>query len=119
MDLEASSESGALAGVVTSTPALPRFGGPVSQNVTPASVIHRVEPTYPTRARVERLAGSVILDVTVAEDGTVRSTNVVSGAPALAEAAAAAVRKWRYTPARLDGKPAQSQTRITIVFKMP
>ena len=40
----------------------------------------------------------MLLDATIAEDGTVRSTSIVSGPALLAQAATAAVRDWRTGP---------------------
>jgi TonB family protein len=118
VDLATSSSPSALTSVVSTTPPLPPFQGPVSQ-ATEAKLMRRVEPAYPGQARIQRLEGSVVLDAIIGADGTVRSTKVVSGPAPLAEAAAAAVRSWRYSPAILDGKPTEAQTRITVVFKLP
>jgi len=104
---------------LSSTPAaLPVFGASVSTGVTEGDLIHRVDPTYPPEARVQKLAGSVVLDATVAEDGSIHEVRVVSGAPLLAAAATAAVGQWRYRPSLLSGKAIAAQKRITIVFKL-
>jgi TonB family protein len=118
VDLQPSADPGALIGSATSHPSLPKFSGPVSR-LTEAKLIRRVEPFYPAQARIQRLEGSVLLDATIAEDGTVRSTSVVSGPALLAQAATAAVRNWRYSPAILGGKPTETVMRITVVFKLP
>lgn len=105
---------------LSSTPAtLPAFGARASTGVTEAVLIRKVDPTYPPQARVQRLAGSVILDATIAEDGSIHEVKVVSGPPQLAAAATAAVRQWRYSPSLLSGKPIEVQKQITIVFKLP
>ena len=118
VDLQPSADPGALIGSATSRPSLPEFAGPVS-SLTEAKLVRRVEPFYPAQARIQRLEGSVLLDATIAEDGTVRSTSVVSGPALLAQAATAAVRNWRYRPAVLGGKPTETVMRITVVFKLP
>jgi TonB family protein len=118
VDLQPSADPGALIGSATSQPSLPEFSGPVSR-LTEAKLVRRVEPFYPAQARMQRLEGSVLLDATIAEDGTVRSTSVVSGPALLAQAATAAVRNWRYSPAILGGKPTETVMRITVVFKLP
>jgi protein TonB len=41
---------------------------------------------------------------------------VVSGPPLLAQSAMDAVRKWRYTPYLLNGKPVKKETQINITF---
>ena len=97
---------------------LPRFGGTVSQ-VVPASVVQRVNPIYPPQARTQGIGGDVILDATIAQDGSVPKVKVISGPPSLADAATRAVRQWRFSPAVLNGKPVEVEQRITIVFKLP
>ncbi len=60
------------------------------------SVKSRVTPSYPEAARRMNLQGSVKLEVTVAQNGAVRSVKVVGGNPLLAEAAVSAVKQWKY-----------------------
>ena len=103
----------------SSPAALPAFGARVSTGVTEANLIRRVNPIYPPEARIQRLAGLVTLDATVAEDGSVHNLKVISGPSLLASAATTAVKQWRYSPSTLDGKPIEVQKRITIVFKLP
>jgi periplasmic protein TonB len=98
---------------------MPTLHARVSDGVTQANLIHEVQPTYPAQARMRHLAGSVTLDATIGENGTVREVRLVSGPPLLAAAATDAVRQWRYNPAVLDGKAVEVQKRITIVFKLP
>ena len=105
---------------VTSTPAtLPTSGASVSTGVTEPALIHRLDPTYPADARAHKLAGSVVLDVTIAEDGSVREAHVVAGPPLLAKAATDAVQQWRYNPLKLNGRPVAFHQQITIIFKLP
>src|SRR5258708_7772004 len=56
----------------------------------------RVTPAYPEVARQMNVQGSVKLEVTVAQNGAVRSVRVVGGHPVLAEAAVSAVKQWKY-----------------------
>lgn len=118
VELIARNHVGTPLSAITTSPALPPYAGPISQ-VTEAKLIRKVEPFYPAQARLQRLQGSVVLDATIAADGTVRSTKVITGAPMLAQAASTAVRNWRYTAATLNGKPTEVVTRITIVFTLP
>ena len=105
---------------VTSTPAtLPSFGAGVPPAITEPTLIHRPDPTYPADARAHQLAGSVVLDVTIAEDGSVREAHVVAGPPLLAKAATDAVQQWRYNPLKLNGRPVAFHQQITIIFKLP
>jgi TonB family protein len=101
------------------TASLPKFGGPVSQGIVPATVLERVNPIYPWGARSHGIGGEVILDATVAPNGSVRTVAIISGPANLTNAAVTAVRQWRFSPALLNGNPVEVQQRITIVFKLP
>jgi protein TonB len=81
--------------------------------------LRRVPPTYPTRAKVLRLEGKVVLNVLVMEDGSLHDLKVVQGDAGLAQAALDAVKQWRYQPFLLDGKPVKRETTITVDFKLP
>jgi len=82
-------------------------------------LLSRTEPRYPAAALVSHRAGDVVLEVQVAEDGSVSSIRTLSGDPLLAAAAAEAVRSWRYQPYRQDDHPAQFQTDVTLSFSLP
>jgi len=84
-----------------------------------ARLRNRVEPEYPADARAAHLSGDVTLEVLVRDDGSVESTRTLDGNPVLAEAAAAAVRNWRYEPYRLKHQPAAFQTEVTLKFSLP
>jgi protein TonB len=79
----------------------------------------RSEPQYPTDALAAHSTGDVVLEVLVGADGSVASTRPMSGDPLLAAAAADAVRKWRYEPYRVQGRPAEFQTEVTLKFSLP
>jgi TonB family protein len=82
-------------------------------------LLSRVEPQYPADALSARRAGSVVLEVHVAEDGTVSSVRPLNGDPVLANAATDAVRNWRYQPYAVQGHPAEFQTDVTLTFSLP
>jgi len=109
----------ALNEVLSSTGSLPKLTAPVSQGVSGGQLVRRVSPVYPAQARLLRLEGTVVLDATVMEDGTVGDIKVVEGAPELAPAAVEAVKRWRYKPFNLDGKPVKNKIDITLEFKLP
>jgi TonB family protein len=98
---------------------LPGLSPPMSKGVSGGQLLHRVSPVYPAQAKMFRLEGKVILDATVMEDGSVRDAKVVQGETVLAKAAVEAVKQWRYQPFVLNGKPVQTETRITIDFRFP
>jgi TonB family protein len=82
-------------------------------------VLHRVHPTYPKQARARKLHGAVVLQAVINKQGKVDSLQLVSGDPLLAQAAADAVKQWRYKPYWHNGEAADFQTRITVDFKQP
>lgn len=82
--------------------------------------IHKVPPKYPEDARKEGVQGSVVLEATIAEDGSVRETRVVTGDDTrLVEAARHAVGQWRFEPVRdEDGDPMELLFTVTIRFAL-
>ncbi len=105
--------------LVSAQPSLPAMSLRTSEGVTGGNLTHRVSPTYPSQARLQRVEGPVQLDAVVGEDGNVHEVKVLSGNPILALAAKQAVQQWRYQPFQLNGKPVSIHTRVTIQFKLP
>ena len=105
--------------VIEAAPAVPKLSIPVSQGTTGGVLLHKVQPVYPAEARRLHMTGSVVMDAIVNVEGQVDDLKLVSGDPLLSAAAMDAVRKWRYSPYLLNGKPIPRQTRITISFIAP
>jgi len=82
-------------------------------------LLTRVEPQYPPEALAAHRSGEIVLEVHVAQDGTISAIRTLSGDPILAAAAAEAVRKWRYQPYAVQGHPAEFQTDVTLMFSLP
>jgi protein TonB len=82
------------------------------------ALIHRVDPVYPALAKDQRVQGTVKLRATIGQDGAVRSVQVVSGSALLTDAAASAVRQWRYGPTLLNGKPIGTTKDIEVQFRL-
>jgi periplasmic protein TonB len=91
----------------------------VPEDFADDQVIHRVHPNYPRQARVRKLRGAVVLEAVVNKQGKVDSLQLVSGDPLLAQAAADAVKQWRYKPYLHNGEYTEFQTRVTVEFKQP
>ena len=90
---------------------------PVGGDVQPARLIRAVLPVYPQLAKVNRVAGDVTLDALIDALGNVRDVSVISGPVFLREAAKAALKQWKYEPARLDGQPTAMHLTVTVKFK--
>ncbi len=91
----------------------------LSAEAAEGSLLHRVEPDYPEPARQQLIQGAVVLDVHMAQDGSVQEVKLVSGPPLLAQAAIDAVKQWRFKPREVSGRPVEMQTRITLNFRLP
>lgn len=79
-------------------------------------LVSRIEPQYPRAARSAHRTGDVVLEVNVAEDGSVSSVRTVRGDAVLAGAAIDAVRNWRYQPYRLHDHPSEFRTDVIVSF---
>ena len=74
-----------------------QFSSPAQeQSQAPRKVVSQFAPVYPDLARKMQLRGTVRVEITVARNGTVKSTHVIGGNPLLARAAIDAVEKWRW-----------------------
>ncbi len=87
----------------------------------PPRLVHSVQPDYPEIARRAGVEGTVVLHITVGMDGMVEEARVVRSTTMgiFDEPACEAVRKWRYEPARVDGRPVRSTFRQTLQFTIP
>ena len=86
--------------------------------VTAASLINKVNPTYPPLARQTRISGTVRLHAIISKDGSVQQLEVLSGHPLLVQAALDAVRQWRYRPTLLNGEAVEVDTTIDVIFSL-
>ena len=58
------------------------------------------------------------LQVRVLKDGRVESQKVLEGEPSLADAAIAAVSRWRGQPMWINGKPVEVISVVTFDFQL-
>jgi protein TonB len=77
-------------------------------------------PDYPDSARREGREGRVLLRVLVDDQGRSKQVaiNSSSGSHALDRAAADAIQRWRFHPARQGDQPVESWLRIPIEFRL-
>jgi len=87
--------------------------------IEPPRKLNDVTPLYPPLARAAGVRGVVIIEATIDGDGVVVAARVLRSVPMLDEAALAAVRRWRYAPARLNGVPAAVLITVTVNFTLP
>ena len=75
-------------------------------------------PVYPAKAKQAGISGIVVLDAVIGADGSVEDLKVVSGPPALHQAAMDAVRTWRYKPYLLNNQAVEVRTVVNVVFTL-
>ncbi len=90
----------------------------VSQRVSQSLLLKKVTPDYPAEARARHVQGDVVIRALVGTNGEVQEADLVSGDPLLAPAALKAVRKWKYKPYLLQGRPVEMETQITVIFSL-
>lgn len=92
----------------------------------PSPSLGPVRPTkiapfiYPMQLAALRMEAKVVLYATVSADGKVSDLEVISAPnPAFADAAVDSVRKWKYSPYVVNGKPTATHTFVFANFDPP
>ena len=104
-------------------------GGPPSSNhPTPAArsagvareatLLERFPGIYPSAAAASHVVGVVRLRALIGKNGRVKQATVLSGPKVLRPAAVDSVMKWVFSPATVDGEPAESETLVDINFQL-
>ena len=88
----------------------------ITGRLRPPTKIKDVRPVYPPEAMKKRITGMIVIEATIAPDGTVRDAQVLRSIPELDQAALDAVRQWEFTPTSLDGKPVPVIMTVTTNF---
>jgi protein TonB len=93
-----------------------RAGGAVSA----PRLIKEVRPKYTSEAFVDRIQGTVVLEVVVTADGCASQIRIVRSLDAggLDEEAVAAVAQWRFEPGRLGATPVDVLVTIVLDFSV-
>ena len=81
--------------------------------------LHAIRPNYPDSAKEAGLTGSVFLKFKINVDGSVSDVQVLKGDKIFRKPAIEAVKRLRYTPAELDGKPVPVWMTQRIAFALP
>jgi protein TonB len=110
--LEGGQAGGVAGGMVGGAIALPEDATP------PAPLASNPKPPYPEEARQNGRTATVILKVVILADGTVAKVDVMRGEEPFASSAVAAVKGWKYEPARHHGQAITVYRIIQIPFKL-
>ncbi len=95
--------------------------GPI---VVPSSIMIRFatsspKPRYPVALLSPEKEGRVEVQAIISRGGRVVSTRVLNGPISFRDAAAAAMRDWRFRPYVVDGAPREVSTSVVFLFKPP
>jgi protein TonB len=84
------------------------------------SYLRNPAPTYPMLARERGYEGTVFLDVEVLPDGRCGQLRIAqsSGYAVLDDAAASAVRRWRFKPATRGQRPVAVWVELPMTFRL-
>ena len=89
---------------------------PVVENATFKG--ERSPPLYPKRALMLKQEGVVLLKVLVGINGGINDIQIItsSGYTILDKSAINAVRKWKFEPSNINGKPSLSWVKVPVEF---
>ena len=91
----------------------------IGGGVTAPTLIYKVEPEYSEEARKAKFQGTVVLYVVVDEKGSPRDLRVMRTLGlGLDDKAIEAVKKWRFRPGYLNGKPVKVAATIEVNFRL-
>jgi TonB family protein len=92
----------------------------VAGDVKRPEALSTAAPVYPESAKKDKVEGKVVVDCVIDEQGRLNDPKVAtsSGNADLDQAALAAVSKWTFHPATLEGKPVAVTYTLTINFKL-
>lgn len=90
----------------------------VDADTASTMIVQRAPLAYPEAAFKAGIHGKVVLKVVTSYSGDVKEVTVVSGDPALAQAAVDAVKQRKYKPYLADGLPAEMETQVSFDFQI-
>jgi TonB family protein len=86
--------------------------------VVEAKLISSTPPVYPPQARQSNIEGDVLVAAEIDATGRVVGAKATAGPVFLRQAAVDAVRRWKYEPATIDGRPSSAHLTLRIQFRL-
>jgi TonB family protein len=96
-------------------------GGPFrpGSGIEPPRLVREVKAEYTDEARRRGITGDVVLEIVVKRDGSVGDVTIIQGRGAgLDQRAVAAVRQWRFSPARRRGEAVDVIVEVAVEFTL-
>jgi protein TonB len=96
-------------------------GGPYrpGSGIDPPVLLREVKPLYTEEARRRGITGEVVLEIVVRADGAVGDVRLLEGLGyGLDQRAIDAVRQWRFSPARRQGRPVDVLVEVAVEFRL-
>ncbi|MGE3342565.1 MAG: TonB family protein [Vicinamibacterales bacterium] len=96
-------------------------GGPYrpGSGIEPPQLLKEVRPLYTDDARRRAVQGDVVLEIVVRRDGSVGDVRVTRPlGSGLDQRAVAAVRQWRFSPAKRQGAPVDVIVEVAVGFTL-
>lgn len=96
-------------------------GGPFrpGSGIEPPQLLREVRPVYTDEARRRAIEGDVVLEIVVRRDGSVGDVRVLrSLGSGLEQRAIAAVRQWKFSPARRLGSAVDVMVEVAVGFTL-
>jgi len=82
----------------------------------PPQLRTQIRPRYPSEAKKKGIKGKVYVKVFINEKGVANDAIILQGIPELNQAAIDAVKKAKYKPAKLEGKPVGVWVNLSLNF---
>ena len=99
-------------------PTEPHASVPSNSVVVPPRLISSAVAVYPEAAKAIHAEGVVTVEATINETGKVSDARAISGPAVLRQAATDALRRWKYQPGTVDGKPMTAKILVGVRFNL-
>jgi TonB family protein len=85
-----------------------------AKSVQPPKLLYNVEPVYPADALRQAVSGEVVVKGKTDTQGRVLQLNILAGHSLLRMATLKALKKWKYSPWKVDGK--EKPVHFSMIF---
>src|SRR5260370_2803634 len=89
---------------------------PINGGTLNGKAVDLPNPEYPVIARAAHASGSVTVEITIDENGSVIAAHAISGHPLLQAASVRAAREAKFAPTRLNGEPVKVSGDVAYNF---